>query len=496
MKVHIFAIAVSLASSAIHVRADVACPPVFASHMVLQRDQEIPVWGTAADGEKVTVEFAKQKVETKAAKDGIWQVRLSPLKESAEPGTLVVRGNNELRFEDVLIGEVWLCSGQSNMEKPLGERKGQRPTDNAEEEIRKANHPLIRVFQMPRNGRPQKDDLTMQWHPCGSDVVNRLSFSAAAYYFGRALQSKLGIPVGLIHTSVGGTRIELWTPPTAYQGIAGLEDVAKAAAGDRKFGDVRIGGLYDPMVMPLAPFAIRGFLWYQGESNLMADDGLIYTEKMRALITGWRTAWELPEAPFYFVQLAPHTYSARKIPNPFSVEALPLFWEAQTKALSIPHTGMAVITDTVAQLGDIHPTNKKDVGERLARIALARTYAMEDVVDSGPVFNDMRIQGDRIALKFDHAEGLRTRDQKDLAEFTIAGEDRVFHPAVARIVKGNVIVSSREVAKPVAVRFAWNERANPNLVNAAGLPARSFRTDNWLIETHQPAQPGEAQPSH
>lgn len=453
--------------------------------MVLQRDQPVPVWGTAADGEKVTVEFAKQKVETRAAKNGIWQVRLSPLKASAEPGTLVVRGNNELRFEDVLVGEVWLCSGQSKMEKPLGERKGQRPTDNAEEEIRNANHPLIRVFQMPRNGRPQKDDLTMQWHPCGSDVVNRLSFSATAYFFGREVQTKLGIPVGLIHTSVGGTRIELWTPPTAYQGIAGLEDIAKAAAGDRKLGDVRIGGLYDPMVMPLAPFAIRGFLWYQGESNLMADDGLIYTEKMRALITGWRKAWELPEAPFYFVQLAPHTYSARKIPNPFSVEALPLFWEAQTKALSIPHTGMAVITDTVAQLGDIHPTNKKDVGERLARIALARTYAMKGVVDSGPVFKEMRIQGDRIALKFDYAEGLRTRDREDLLEFTIAGEDRVFHSAVAKITKGNVIVSSPKVGSPVAVRFAWNERANPNLVNAAGLPARSFRTDNWPVETHR-----------
>jgi sialate O-acetylesterase len=463
--------------------------------MVLQRGQPVPVWGTATDGEKVTVEFGKQKVETRAAKNGVWQVSLPPLKASAEPGILIVRGNNELRFEDVLVGEVWLCSGQSNMEKPLGERKGQRPTDNAEEEIRNAKHPLIRLFQMPRNGRPAKDDLTMQWHPCGPDVVNRLGFSAAAYFFGREVRAKLGIPVGLIHTSVGGTRIELWTPPTAYQGIAGLEDVAKAAAGDRKLGDVRIGGLYDSMVKPLAPFAVRGFLWYQGESNLMADDGLIYTEKMRALITGWRAAWELPEAPFYFVQLAPHTYSERKIPNPFSVEALPLFWEAQTNALSIDHTGMAVITDTVSQLGDIHPTNKKDVGERLARIALARTYAMKNVVDSGPVFREMRIQGDRIALKFDHAEDLRARDREEISEFTIAGEDRVFHPAVAKITKGNIIVSSPKVDKPVAVRFAWNERANPNLVNSAGLPARSFRTDNWPIETHQIAQPAETQSS-
>lgn len=186
------------------------------------------------------------------------------------------------------------------------------------------------------------------------------------------MQAKLGIPVGLIHTSVGGTRIELWTPPTAYQGIAGLEHVARAAAGDRKLGDVRIGGLYDPMVKPLAPYGLRGFLWYQGESNLMADDGPVYAEKMRALVTGWSAAWRPPDAPFYYVQLAPHTYSARKIPNPSSVEALPLFWEAQTQALSISHTGMAVITDTVAQLGDIHPTNKKDVGRRLAYLAIGK----------------------------------------------------------------------------------------------------------------------------
>jgi sialate O-acetylesterase len=471
------------------IHAEVKCPPVFGSHMVLQRDQAIPVWGTAAAGEKVTVEFGGAKAQVTAGQDGAWQVKLPPLAASAEPQSLVVTGSNELRFDDVLVGEVWLCSGQSNMEKPLGERKGQRPTDNAEEEIRKANHPLIRVFQMPRNGRPQQDDLTLQWHPCTSEVVNRMSFSAVAYFFGREVQAKLGIPIGLIHTSVGGTRIELWTPPTAYQGMDGLEDIAKIAAGDRKLGDIRIGGLYDPMVKPLAPYGLRGFLWYQGESNLMADDNLIYTKKMEALITGWRSTWQLPEAPFYYVQLAPHNYSARKLPNPFSTDALPLFWEAQTRALSIPHTGMAVITDTVSQIGDIHPTNKKDVGERLARIALAKTYAKKDVLDSGPVFNEMRIQGDRIALKFDYAEGLRSRDREELHGFTAAGEDRVFHPAEAKITKGNIMVSSREVRKPVAVRFAWSESANPNLVNAAGLPARSFRTDDWPVNTHRPADP-------
>lgn len=471
------------------INAEVKCPPVFASHMVLQRDQAIPVWGTAARGEKVTVSLGATKAQVTAGQDGTWRVELPPHAASDQPLTLIVAASNELRFDDVLVGEVWLCSGQSNMEKPLGNRSGQRPTDNAEKEIREANHPLIRVFQMPRGGRAQKDDLSLKWHPCTSEVVDKLGFSAAAYFFGRELKAKLGVPIGLIHSSVGGTRIELWTPPEAYQGIEGLEDLAKAAAGDRKFGDVRIGGLYDPMIKPLVPYGLRGFLWYQGESNLMAEDDLSYAAKMEALITGWRNVWKLKDAPFYYVQLAPHTYSARKIPNPFSTEALPLFWEEQSKALSIPNTGMAVITDTVKQLGDIHPTNKKDVGERLAAIALARTYAMKGLVDSGPVFKEMKLQGNRIALKFDHAEGLRSRDREDLTDFMIAGEDRVFHPAKAAIRGGNVFVESRNVRKPIAVRLGWNERANPNLVNASGLPARSFRTDDWPVDSHRPAGP-------
>lgn len=469
--------------------ADVKCPPVFASQMVLQRDQTIPIWGTANAGEKITVKFGGNLSHAVAGSDGAWEARIPPQAASSAPRDLVVSGTNELRFNDVLVGEVWLCSGQSNMEKPLGERSGQRPTDDAEREIRKADHPLIRVFQMPRGGRAQQNDLTMRWHPCTSEVVSQMSFSAVAYYFGRELQEKLDVPVGLIHSSIGGTRIEAWTPPEAFQGIAGLEDIAKAAAGDRKFGDLRIGGLYDPMIRPLAPYSLRGFLWYQGESNLMADDGLIYTDKMRALIAGWRSAWKLPDAPFYFVQLAPHTYSARKLPKPYSAEALPLFWEAQTKALSIPNTGMAVITDTVAQLGDIHPTNKKDVGDRLARLALARTYGLKEVVDSGPVFKEMRVQGDKVALSFEEAKGLRTKDRKAPGEFTIAGEDRFFHPAEASIRNGYVIARSKEVSKPVAVRFAWNERANPNLVNSAGLPARSFRTDDWPVRIHHAADP-------
>lgn len=486
-------VSILLASAALlsaSLTAAVTCPPVFGSHMVLQRDRPIPVWGKAERGEKVVVSFHGKVVQTSAGSDGSWRVDLPALPASSKAEVLVVSGSNELRFEDVLVGEVWLCSGQSNMEKPLGNRSGQRPTDDAEKEIRNAEHPGIRLFQMPRGGRPPAgDDLTLRWHPCGPEVVDKMAFSAAAYFFGRSLHEKLSVPIGLMHSSVGGTRIELWTPRQAYQGIDGLEDLAKAAAGDGKLGEVRIASLYQPMIQPLAPYGLRGFLWYQGESNLMAGDSAVYTAKMQALIKGWRTAWNHPEAPFYFVELAPHTYSARKLPEPFSTEALPLFREAQARTLSIPHTGMAVITDTVTNLSDIHPTNKKDVGDRLARLALRNTYGMKEVVDSGPVYKDLRIQGDRIALKFDHAEGLRSRDREDLRDFTVAGEDRIFHPAEAEIRGGNVWVSSAMVKKPVAVRLGWNERANPNLVNAAGLPARSFRTDAWPVNMRRPADP-------
>ena len=475
-------------------QAEVNCPPVFGPHMVLQRDKPIPVWGTAAAGEGVHVDFAGKSVETTADRDGRWQVKLPSSPANAQPATLVVRGTNELRFEDVLVGEVWLCSGQSNMEKPIGKQHGQQPTDHAEEDIRNANHPLLRLYQMPRGGKPRPDDLTLQWHPCTPETIDRLSFSAAGYFFGCELLEKLDVPVGLIHTSFGGTRIEPWTVPTAYEGIPALKDFAKAASGDRKIDGTRIGDLYDSMVKPLVPFSLRGFIWYQGESNLVAGDVDNYPLKMRALIQGWRNAWTDPGAPFYFVQLAPYLYTARKQPRPLSPDALPLFWEAQTKALAIPNTGMAVINDTVVKPADIHPTNKRDVGQRLARLALARTY-QKPVADSGPVLKEFKIRGANVGLVFDHAEGLRSKDGQPLGGFEIAGANRVFEPAAAEINDGKIVVTSPKVAKPEAVRFAWSERADPNLVNSEGLPASAFRTDKWPRQAVLPANAEEAVPA-
>ena len=485
-------------------RGAAECAAIFSSHMVLQRDQPVPVWGRAAAGENVIVEFAGQRVETTADAAGGWRIKLAPLAVSTEARALVVRGANVVTFDDVLVGEVWLCSGQSNMEKPIGEQRGQLPTDNASEELRAANHPLLRLYQMARNGRPQAGDYTMRWLPCTPEHVERMRFSAAGYFFGRELRARLDVPVGLIHTSVGGTRIELWTPTEGFAAVPALRDYAEAAAGGRRIDGTLIGGLHRSMVAPLVPFALRGFLWYQGESNLINGDAAIYVDKMRALAAGWRAVWGQADLPLYYVQLAPHLYAPRRLTRPFSVEALPLFWEAQTQALAIPHTGMAITTDLAPDPADIHPTNKRDIGRRLAALALVGTYGRKDVESSGPVFRAMQVRGGEVELTFDHAAGLASRDDKTLSEFTVAGADRCFRSARAELRAGKVVVSAPEVAKPVAVRLGWRETANSNLVNAAGLPARSFRTDDWPVDRFRaataddvamPALPAVARPA-
>ncbi len=491
MKLRQLASTLLLAAFATFAHAEVALPKIFTDHMVLQRGQPVAIWGTAAAGEAVTVRFATDTQSTVADASGNWSVRLSPLAASAEGRDLVVTASNTITLSDVLVGEVWIGSGQSNMEKQLGHRSGQKPCDNFEAEIAAADHPLIRLYQFPRNGKPAEGDATLRWLPCSPDTIARTNFSAAAYYFGRELQRELKVPVGLIHSSVGGTRIEAWTPPEAYAAFPALADVA-THPGNAK---TRIGNLYSSMIRPLVPFTVRGWLWYQGESNLMTRDFASYTDKMEVMVGAWRNAWAQPDAPFYFVQLAPYAYSVRKQPEPLSAEALPLFWEAQTAAAArISNSGSVVITDTASNVGDIHPTNKRDVGERLARLALARTYGRADVVASGPVLRSATPRGGELVLRFDHATGLASRDGQPLNSFAVAGEDRVFIPATARIEGDEVIVSTPTVPAPVAVRLAFHERANSNLVNAAGLPASPARSDTWPVDGTRPATPADLAP--
>jgi sialate O-acetylesterase len=494
----------SLLLTASPVLADVRLPAVIGEHMVLQRDEPLPIWGWADPGEEVTVTLGDgNKATATADAKGAWQVKLAPIQSGGGPLDLTVQGKNTIKLSDILIGEVWVASGQSNMEWNL------TVSDNPESEIAAADYPQIRLFHIPKvpSGTPAPD-VNASWRVCSPQTAS--NFSAVAYFFGREIHKQLDVPVGLINTSWGGTRIEPWIPPAGFEsqetlkgerdGIAAakagyqatlknaipaleewLAAAQKAAAAGQDIPDPPVlaahplnssgapTGLYNGMVHPIVPFAIRGALWYQGESN--RGQGMHYNELMKGLIQGWRTVWGQGDFPFLFVQLAPYRYDA-------NATALPEIWEAQTATLAFPNTGMAVTTD-IGNISDIHPRNKQEVGRRLALWALAKTYGKDDMVYSGPLYKSMKIDLDQAELTFDHAAGLKTRDGQPLTWFSIAGEDKKFHPAEATIEGDKVIVRSAKVQSPVAVRFGWDQIAEPNLANGAGLPASPFRTDTW-----------------
>lgn len=503
------ALAVVLIGLSASLHADVRLPHVFSSHMVLQRQKPVVIWGWAAPQEKVAVALASVNASSVANERGEWKVVL-PAQEAGGPHILTVTGSNTVHFEDVLVGEVWLCSGQSNMEMGISAcRDGQA-------EIAAANHPNIRLLLVPNRWTPQpQPDFDGTWKVCSPKTVAEDGwggFSAAAYYFGRELHQKLGVPVGLIDATWGGTRIEPWTPPEGFAAVPTLQaEYDRVQLGDPRTArhrerleqtlqatekwlaeargtlaaqtlvppmptypeelhpprDVQHAtALYNGMIHPLRPFALRGAIWYQGESN--SGEGMLYTERMKALINGWRRTWADEGLSFFYVQIAPFNYGG----NP---EVIAEFWEAQAAAQSIPRSGMVVIND-IGDLKDIHPINKQDVGRRLALWALAHTYQQPGVVYSGPTFQSMRIDGDKLWVQFDHAEGGLASRSGPLNWFEIIDADEGgFVPASARIEGSTVILSAPEVKKPVAMRFAWSMLAEPNLVNGHGLPAGAFR---------------------
>jgi sialate O-acetylesterase len=441
--------------------ADVRLPGVFGDHMVLQRDRPVRVWGWADAGEKVTVKIAGRTATTETGADGRWQVELSPLKAGG-PHRLTVRGKNTIRVEDVLVGEVWLCSGQSNMAWTVDR------SANATAEIADADDGKIRQFQAPRvpAGTPY-DDISSSWEVCSPRTAGR--FTACGYYMARELRKRLRVPVGLISTTWGGTRIEPWIAPeglAAVPSLSGIAEQAAAAAGSEPANHQQPTVLYNGMVHALVGYGIRGAIWYQGESN--HREGAAYVDKKRALIGGWRELWGIGDFPFYFVQIAPFRYG-KEDPG-----VLPAFWEAQAAVLdAVPNTGM-VVTNDIATLDDIHPPNKQDVGLRLALLALNRTYG-KSCVDSGPVFREMTVEDGAIRVAFDHADRLRSRDRKPLTHFEIAGASGAFVAAGAKIDGDSVVLTATEVPQPLVMRFAWHKLAQPNLVNGAGLPAGAFR---------------------
>lgn len=422
-------------------QADVKLPHVFGSHMVLQRDQPVVVWGWADSGEAVTVTLDQKTAKCTADAKGKWKATLPALSADGATHRLTVSGKNTIQLDDILVGEVWLGSGQSNMEMSLKDARG------AKEAIAAAYHPQIRLFHVPKviKDKPA-NDVEAAWKACTPESVP--NFSAVLFYFGLKLESELKVPVGLINDSWGGSPIESWLP------------VGKKSSD-----------MYNGMIAPVKPFAIRGVIWYQGETNAMFGAGLGYFNKMKALVEGWRNIWG-QQFPFYFVQIAPF--------SGYKPGLLPPLWEAQVESLKIPGTGMAVVTDLVDDMKNIHPLNKLDVGERLARWALAKTYGKAGVAYSGPLYQAMTIEGNKIRLVFAHVNaGLKSRNQKALSEFEIAGADGKFVPAEASIDGATVVVQSKDVSSPKQVRFAWHSTPTPNLMNADGLPASPFQTDKW-----------------
>ena len=477
---------------------------LFSDHMVLQRDKPVPIWGWAEPGDEVTVEFAGQRRSAKAAADGTWLVRLDPLATNATPAALTVtaaKSGGPLAVADVLVGEVWLGSGQSNMAMQVSRAA------HFDREKATANLPLVRMFREASDAavepRPRGQG---SWAVCTPDTVG--GFSATLFFFGREIHAALGVPVGLVNSSVGGTPIEAWIDLAAQQAVPELAPYLEAidrerAAFDReavrkkheqavaawqekarsaraagkpvpdrpkdpvaRHDRIAVAGLYNGKIAPLVPFAMRGIVWYQGEGNAHPGKGRFYGHQLRTLVTDWRAKWG-EELPFAWVQLP--NYGVQR-------DDWMLVREGMLDTLALPRTGMAITID-IGDPKDIHPSNKQDVGRRLAAWALADVYGKPVPASSGPLPAGSEIRGGEIVCRFRKAEGLRDRDGGEIEGFVIAGGDSQWKPARARIEGTSVVVSSADVPTPVAVRYGWAPNPKCDLVNAAGLPASPFRTD-------------------
>jgi sialate O-acetylesterase len=511
--------------------ADVTPAPLFSDGAVLQRDKPIPIWGTGDVGEKVTVTFAGQQREATTGPDGRWIAYLDPLPTNATGADLVIAGKNTLTLRDIVVGEVWLCSGQSNMEWPVSRAA------NADAEIAAAAFPLLRHVRIePTVAETPADTVkTGGWQAANPGTVG--GFTAVGYFFARDLHQRLGVPIGLIHSSWGGTPIEAWMSPAALAGnpafavvserwrqelaeyparAAAYEDElaawtraeaeAKAATAARPLvapknrngarpdpaalhaewlrqnprprpprgpgHPATPAGLFNGMINPLLPYALRGTIWYQGESN--ASRASEYEALFAALITAWRAHFAQGEFPFYWVNLAGYAVPSDGNERGRTFAQLR---EAQTRTLALANTGQAIAID----LGDaknIHPTNKQEVGRRLALLARNRDY---DIVsdDTGPTFVSATREGNALRVRFQHATGGLVAHNRPVGALEIAGEDRVFRPAEGRIERESLRVWSPQVPEPVAVRYAWTNFPDANLYNGAGLPAVPFRSDTW-----------------
>jgi sialate O-acetylesterase len=463
----LFTLSAALVVCATFSFAQVRLPAIIGSHMVLQQNSEAKIWGWCDPNEKikVTTTWDTTTYTATGSPNARWSVQLRT-PAAGGPYKISIKGNNSIELEDVMIGEVWVCSGQSNME--MNVHWGLPYQDDAAN----ANNKSIRFFHIPKTtSEYPQEDVKAKWVVCNPEDMKR--FSAVGYFFGNKLQQELNVPVGLINTSWGGTPAEAWTPKDVVE----TDPVLKEAAGKltpAQGWPVKPGLSYNGMINPVTSYNIVGAIWYQGESN--TGTASTYQSLFTTMIGAWRKAWQ-KDLPFYYVQIAPYAGYGNK-------NIAPLLREAQTKSQSYPNTGMVVISDLVDNVNDIHPKMKKEVGVRLANYALFQTYGKGGLTYKSPEYKSMKVEKGRIRVHFDHAGNGLVSKGGTPTEFYIAGEDQKFVPAQAKIEGNTVVVWNKKVKSPVAVRFGFSNGAMPNLFSKEGLPVNLFRTDDWPVETN------------
>ncbi len=450
-------------SFCLNTSAEVRLPAILGSHMVLQQNSDVKIWGWCDPSEKIKVTSGWSEIvdSTIGNADGKWVLTIKT-PSAGGPYPLTINGQNKIVLEDVLIGENWVCSGQSNME--MSYSWGINQYTNY---IEFANNKSIRLFHVPRlTAQYPQDDTKGEWVVCSPENIN--TFSLAGYFFGEKLQKTLSVPVGLIEAAWGGTPAEVWTPYEVIQNNAAIKKAADSLK-DIPWGPIRPARIYNAMIYPITDFAIAGVIWYQGEANVGA--AATYKELFSSMITSWRKAWK-EDFPFYFVQIAPYAGYGKDI-------SAALLQEAQTKTTVLAKTGMVVINDLVTDINNIHPTDKKDVGIRLANYALADTYGKTGLAYKNPKYKDMQIQKDKVKINFENTGAGLVSKNGPPSHFYISGADKIFMPATAKIDGNSVIVSNKAIKEPVAVRYGFTNDAMPNLFAKDGLPVNTFRTDDW-----------------
>lgn len=445
--------------------AAVRLPSVIGSHMVLQQNSEVKLWGWCSPAEKIVVRTSWDTItyRTIGESSAKWILKI---KTPAAGGPYLITINKTTVLEDVMIGEVWLCGGQSNMEW-----SGDQGLKQSLDEAPNANNPDIRFFYIPKSTSlfPQ-DNCEGSWKVCTPEEMKH--FSALGYFFGKKLHKALNVPVGLINSNWGGTSAEVWTPGHLVENDPELKTASQKLIPAAWWPNIP-GYTYNAMINPITGFEIAGVIWYQGEGNAVTYS--TYKKLINRMIDAWRHAWN-KEFPFYFVQIAPFAgYGYNNI--------CALQREAQTTCLSISRTGMVVISDLVDDLSNIHPANKIDVAERLVNLALSENYGKSGLPYKFPMYKAMEKEKGRIRISFDNADnGLISRD-KTISEIYIAGDDRQFLPALAKIEGNSLVVWNKTISTPVAVRFGFSNAAIPNLFSMEGLPVNLFRTDSWEVDT-------------